>query len=331
VADGGRAQLLAPPHIRDGASAVERRVDGVWLALKKKPYQDQIIDVMCVSNLTGEGVDAVRAVLRDQGAPYDRARGTGMVNYGREVPLGWFKFHRTAQELVKDGVRRITLDQAKAVGRECRVEEEELEPMEEDGALDSAAYSAAESDGDGTLSTPPKTPPKKKNDESEDEAEEKEPVVVRLSPAKPRTPAGVSNYGKTTGEEVGQPGDNSCFYHTVDWHVQHDDLLYKSKKARELVGSNVSELRRNIASKVMACSTMEFDLRVGDPPPTDDAYTPESLAKLCTDGIALSLERERVRLLGCCSAAVRLLLGCCSAAARLLLRCCSAAAPPLCC
>ena len=105
----------------------EERVEDVWSVLEGKPYFNQVIGVECVSNKDRTGIDGVREILQGEARPVDDAG--GLVNYGKRVPLGWFMFHKATQNLVDGGIKRITLEQAKIVGRECEVEEQDLERM----------------------------------------------------------------------------------------------------------------------------------------------------------------------------------------------------------
>jgi hypothetical protein len=72
---------------------------------------------MCVSNLSGEGIDEVREVLRDEAQPYDADEGTGLLHYGQEVPLGWFKFNSITRALAEKGQKRISLVQAQTLAK----------------------------------------------------------------------------------------------------------------------------------------------------------------------------------------------------------------------
>jgi hypothetical protein len=75
--------------------------------------KDVIAGLTYVSSKTGEGINELRAqieLLRPQ-----------LDGYGREVPVGWFKFFSIAQELVKQGLQRISYTEAQQIARQCGI------------------------------------------------------------------------------------------------------------------------------------------------------------------------------------------------------------------
>ena len=81
--------------------------------------------MLCVSSKTGEGMDAVRAVLDDT---------SRLQHYGDEVPLKWFKRKSLISEIVaRDGDdgsnRRISHKQAVQMAGACGIDESDVDEM----------------------------------------------------------------------------------------------------------------------------------------------------------------------------------------------------------
>ena len=97
----------------------ERRVAAVEASLRGTAYENQVLNIVCVSAKDGTGVEEVREALQAQAKPFDGCN--GLVRYGDRVPLGWFKFLSIAKELCGRGERRITLQAAAQIGSECQI------------------------------------------------------------------------------------------------------------------------------------------------------------------------------------------------------------------
>ena len=103
----------------------DARVAAIKASLRGKPYERQITSVLCVSSKTGEGMDAVRAVLDDT---------SRLQHYGDEVPLKWFKWKSLISEVVaRDGDdgsnRRISHKQAVQMAGACGIDESDVDEM----------------------------------------------------------------------------------------------------------------------------------------------------------------------------------------------------------
>ena len=103
----------------------DARVAAIEASIRGKPYERQITSVLCVSSKTGEGMDAVRAVLDDT---------SRLQHYGDEVPLKWFKWKSLISEIVaRDGDdgsnRRISHKQAVQMAGACGIDESDVDEM----------------------------------------------------------------------------------------------------------------------------------------------------------------------------------------------------------
>jgi hypothetical protein len=101
------------------AAKKKARVQAIRDSLKGKPYQDQVDpQVLCVSSKTGEGIEDIRALLDNMEKVKD---------YGADVPLKWFKWHKITKEMVESesaasgGRRRISYADAVAMAKACDI------------------------------------------------------------------------------------------------------------------------------------------------------------------------------------------------------------------
>jgi GTPase SAR1 family protein len=73
----------------------------------------RIAGVLPVSSKTSEGFDALLSKMEELRPTLDR--------YGEPVPACWFKFLSIAQELVKQGLQRISYTEAQQIARQCGI------------------------------------------------------------------------------------------------------------------------------------------------------------------------------------------------------------------
>jgi hypothetical protein len=101
----------------------------------------RIAGVLPVSSKTGKGFDALHSKIEQLRPTLDR--------YGEPVPACWFKFLSIAQELVKQGLQRISYNEAQQIARQCGVHVENdvramLQRFNDAGLLCIAAFVAPE-------------------------------------------------------------------------------------------------------------------------------------------------------------------------------------------